>query len=77
MTSERIQRRYRLLSRGAFLGVTVLLFLMVFSFGISAAAVNGTATGNILNGGYAVEGEGFSAWIDLDNYCALTVQTEN
>ncbi len=77
MTSERIQRRNRLLSRGAFLGVTVLLFLMVFSFGISAAAVNGTATGNILNGGYAVEGEGFSAWIDLDNYCALTVQTEN
>ncbi len=77
MTSERIQRRYRLLSQGSFLGVTVLLFLMVFSFGISAAAVNGTATGNILNGGYAVEGEGFSAWIDLDNYCALTVQTEN
>lgn len=77
MTSERIQRRNRLLSRGAFLGVTVLLFLMVFSFGISAAAVNGTATGNILNGGYAVEGEDFSAWIDLDNNCALTVQTGN
>ena len=61
----------------AFLLSTVL-FVLVFacSFGALGYELNGTATGNILNNGYAAETDGFSVYADTENGYALTLTKE-
>ena len=58
--------------------LTVVLFVSIFalSFGALGYELNGTATGNILNNGYAAEADGFSVFADTENGYALTMTTE-
>ena len=61
----------------AFFGTAVLcVLILMLSFGVSAYEINGTATGNILNNGYAAETDGFSVYADTENGYALTLEKD-
>ena len=61
----------------AFFGTAVLcVLILILSFGVSAYEINGTATGNILNNGYAAETDGFSVYADTENGYALTLEKD-
>lgn len=62
--------------RGVILLSAVFVLLTVFSAGAFCYDINGTATGNLLNGGYAAEGDGFSVSADAGNGFAVEVTAD-
>lgn len=72
-----IQSCNHFMHRAFLLLTSLFLFLFVFTCGTQAYELNGTATGNILNNGYAAETDGFSVYADIENGYALTIEKEN
>ncbi|MGM9568412.1 MAG: S-layer homology domain-containing protein [Clostridia bacterium] len=71
-----IQSGHHLLFRAFFIGAALCVLMLMLSFGVSAYEINGTATGNILNNGYAAETDGFSVYADTENGYALTLEKD-
>ncbi len=71
-----IQSGNHLLSRAFLIIAALWVLLLMLSFGVSAYEINGTATGNILNSGYAAEADGFSVYSDTENGYALTLEKD-
>lgn len=69
-----IQSCNHFMHRAFLLLTSLFIILFVFSCGTQAYELNGTATGNILNNGYAAEADGVSVYADVDNGYALTLE---
>lgn len=66
--------RNSFLSRAFLIFGIVSVFTLVCSANVFCYDMNGTATGNILNSGYAAVGDDFSVYADTENDYALTVE---
>ena len=66
--------RKSFLSRAFLIFGIVSIFTLVCSANVFCYDMNGTATGNILNNGYAAVGGDFSVYADTENGYALTVE---
>ena len=66
--------RKSFLSRAFLIFGIVSIFTLVCSANVFCYDMNGTATGNILNNGYAAVGDDFSVYADTENGYALTVE---
>ena len=71
-----VQSGNHLVHRAFLLVVALFVSIFAFSFGALGYELNGTATGNILNNGYAAEADGFSVSADTENGYALTLTNE-
>lgn len=72
-----IQSSNHFMLRAFLLIASLFVLLFAFSCGAFAYEINGTATGNILNNGYAAETDGFSVYADTENGYALTLENKN
>lgn len=67
---------HRNISCSFFLWVSVVIVLLTFSAPAFCYEINGTATGNLLSGGYAAKTDDFSASADVENGYALVVEKD-
>ena len=69
-----LQRGNHLISRAFLFTAALCVLMLMLSFGVSAYELNGTSTGNLLNGGRGAEADGFSVYADTENGGALTLE---